>query len=278
MARVITRSFADVIEQLELDGDTVVTTERLAAVMRHFDVTGEPRRLAYELQRDGWLGRLRTRNAWEFLPGARGGPYGAGDRFIEFRAQRGVDPTWRGVLAMESAASILGLAQRIPEHEVVALPGSEPFPKALAGDWRYVRIDMSDEAITTVNGLPTWDQEGLLVGIAIRPSAYKDLAGLGQWMETATHQFDIPKMVDLLETRGAGVRQRAAYLLAASGHDSAARSIIASYPPAETAWLGPRQPGGRFDPMTKVNDTLLSDYFSVGPGGDRSPAARPGAG
>ena len=87
MARVITRSFADVIEQLELDGDTVVTTERLAAVMRQLNVTGEPRRLAYELQRDGWLGRLRTRNAWEFLPGARGGPYGA--EFHQWRAANG---------------------------------------------------------------------------------------------------------------------------------------------------------------------------------------------
>jgi hypothetical protein len=34
---------------------------------------------------------------------------------------------------MESAASVLGLAQRIPDREVVALPAAEPFPKALAG-------------------------------------------------------------------------------------------------------------------------------------------------
>lgn len=266
VARVITRSFADVIEQLELDGDTVVTAARLGAVLRQLDLAGEPRRVAYELQREGWLGRLRTRHAWEFLPGARGGPYGAGDRFIEFRAQREVDPAWGGVLAMESAASVLGFAQRIPEQEVVALPDSLPFPKALVGAWRYVRVDLPVTAITTVNGLPTWGLEGLIVGIAIRPSAYRDLAGLGQWMVTVPGQVDVAKVLALLEPRRAGVRQRTAYLLSASGDRRAAEAIVASYPPTQTAWLGPRQPGGRFDPTTQVNDTLMGSYFTAGTG------------
>lgn len=266
VARVITRSVADVVEQLELDGDVVVTVDRLAAVMRQLDLSGDPRRLAYELQRDGWLGRLRTRHAWEFLPGARGGPYGSGDRFIEFRAQRAVDPTWGGVLAMESAASVLGLAQRIPEHEVVALPDDEPFPKALAGDLRYVRIELPSSAITTVNGLPTWDLEGLLVGIAVRPSAYRDVAGLGQWMEASALQLDVTKIIGLLEPMGAAVRQRAAYLLWASDNVAGAEEIVAAYPPTETAWLGPRQAGGYFESLTKVNDMLLFDYFSIGTG------------
>ena len=76
VARVISHSMADVVEQLELDGDLVVTVPRLATVMKQIGLDGserDVRRFAYELQRDGWLGRLRTRHAWEFLPGARGG-------------------------------------------------------------------------------------------------------------------------------------------------------------------------------------------------------------
>src|SRR5271156_4313451 len=99
VARVISRAVAALVEQLELDGDVLVTLDRLATVMRHAGLKGDEtgaRRLAYELQRDGWLGQLRTRHAWEFLPGARGGAYGAGDRFIEFRAQRAVDPKGPG--------------------------------------------------------------------------------------------------------------------------------------------------------------------------------------
>ncbi|WP_239657325.1 nucleotidyl transferase AbiEii/AbiGii toxin family protein [Mycobacterium riyadhense] len=204
VARVIPRSVADVVEQLELDGGLVVTSDRLATVMRQVGLDGHKaatRRLAYELQRDGWLGQLRTRHAWEFLPAARGGTYGSGDRLIEFRAQRAVDPDWRGVLAMETAASLLGLAQRLPEQELVALPAEQAFPKALSGDWHYVRIELPEAGLTTVTGLPSWNLKGLTVGIAVRPSAYKDVAGLGQWLPDAVTRVDVDTIIHLLETK-----------------------------------------------------------------------------
>lgn len=266
VARVITRSVALIVEQFELDGDVIVTVERMAAVMAQLRVAGDPRQRAYELQRDGWLGKLRTRGAWEFLPGARGGAYGSGDRFIEFRAQRAVDPGWGGVLAMESAASVLGLAQRIPEQEVVALGAGTSFSKALAGEWRYVRIDMPAEAIADVNGLRSWSFDGLLVGIATRPSAYRDTAGLAQWIETSAERFDEVIIKRLLRGAPATVRQRAAYVLLLMGREDSARWVLEDVPPQVSAWFGPRQPGGRYDPLTKVNDTLLAPYLGAGGG------------
>jgi hypothetical protein len=270
VARVIPRSLADVVEQLELDGDLVVTSDRLATVMHQAGFEGNEvatRRLAYELQRDGWLGQLRTRHAWEFLPGSRGGAYSSGDRFIEFRAQRAVDPDWRGVLAMETAASVLGLAQRLPEQEVVALPAGQTFPKALVGDWRYVRIELPEVGLTTVNGLRSWNLEGLIVGTAVRPSAYKDIAGLGQWLPDAVTRVDVDTVIHLLETKPRATAQRAAYLLGSAGNHDARAAIVAAYPATETVWLGPRVAGaGVFDAETKVNDTLLHRYLTVGTG------------
>lgn len=266
VARVIARSVADVVEQFELDGDIVVTIERLESVMRQIGMDGDPRRLAYELQRSGWFGQLRTRHAWEFLPGARGGAYGSGDRFIEFRAQRAIRPGWPGVLAMESAASILGLAHRVPDQEVVALPDDAVFPKALGGEWRYVRIELSDEGIGQIEGLPSWNLEGLLVGIGVRPSGYKDVAGLGQWLSTLPYEVDVEKIIRLLAPMGAAARQRTAYLLKAAGNSEGALRIVDAYPPRGTAWFGPRQQGGRYDPLTNVNDTALHQYLSVGGG------------
>jgi hypothetical protein len=271
VARVITRSVSAVVEQLELDGDVVVTVDRLAAVIDQVGQTGDPRKLAYELQRDGWLGKLRTRHAWEFLPGARGGAYGSGDRFIEFRAQRAVDSEWVGVLAMESAASVLGLAQRISEQEVVALPGDAPFPKALVGDWRYVRTDIPDEGIADVDGLRSWGFEGLLVGIATRPSAYRDIAGLAQWLESSKDahgdRFNEMRVARLLDDVPASVRQRAAFLLLALGNTDGAAWLLDQFPSVRmTAWFGPHEQGGRFDPLTKVNDTLLAPYLGIGGG------------
>jgi hypothetical protein len=73
-----------------LEQPRVVTLGQIAAIVERTaagETSGEPRRIAYELQRRGWLGRLRTMNAWEFFPGVRAGAYGSGDRFIELRAQ-----------------------------------------------------------------------------------------------------------------------------------------------------------------------------------------------
>jgi hypothetical protein len=91
-------------------------------------------------RRDGRLGRLRTRHAWEFLFGARGGAYGSSDRFIEF-AQRAVDPNWCGALAMESAASAVALAQRVSvsskaaaRNELASDHVAQDFVGALADD------------------------------------------------------------------------------------------------------------------------------------------------
>ena len=266
VARVIARSVADVVEQFELDGDVVVTIERLESVMRQIGMGDDPRRLAYELQRSGWFGQLRTRHAWEFLPGARGGAYGSGDRFIEFRAQRAIRPEWPGVLAMESAASVLGLAQRIPEQEVVALPEDAVFPKALGGEWRHVRVELPEEGLDRIDGLPSWNREGLLVGIGVRPSGYKDVAGLGQWLSTLPREVDAEKIIRLLAPIGAAARQRTAYLLKIAGDSEGALRVVDVYPPRSTAWFGPRQQGGRYDPLTNVNDTALHRYLSVGSG------------
>ncbi|HMS74680.1 hypothetical protein [Gordonia sp. (in: high G+C Gram-positive bacteria)] len=266
VARVITRPNADVVEQFELDGDVIVTVDRLAAVMHDVGMEGDPRKLAYDLQRGGWLGTLRSRNAWEFLPAARAGAYSSGDRFLEFRAQQALRPDWPGTLAMESSAALLGLAQRIPEREVVALGDDVVFPKAMSGQWRCVRIVMPPECLTQIDGLPSWDRECLIVGIGIRPSGYKDIAGLGQWLSVAPYQVDLPKIVELLAPASSAARQRTSYLLNASGNRAGAQQIIDIYPPTDTAWLGPRRQGGHYDPVTKVSDTLLHPYLSVGGG------------
>jgi hypothetical protein len=167
---------------------------------------------------------------------------------------------------MESAASVLGVAQRIPEQEVVALPDDEPFPKALAGDWRYVRLDMPSEGIADVNGLQSWSFNGLLVGIATRPSGYRDVPGLAQWIETSGDRVDEVIIKRLLNGSPDSVRQRVAYLLVLMDTQESARRVLEDFSPRMTTWFGPRQPGGRFDPLTKVNDTLLAPYLGVGEG------------
>lgn len=70
-ARRITPTSALAVQQLELDGDALVTVDRLGEVMKqtgHFvSDDRQVRQFAYKLQRQGWFGQLRTRDVWEFL-------------------------------------------------------------------------------------------------------------------------------------------------------------------------------------------------------------------
>lgn len=264
MARTIPPSLATVVEQLELENPVVVTVDGLAGLFGGDEPAA--RRIAYELQREGWLGQLRTRNAWEFLPGARAGSFGSGDRLIEFRARRAVDPSWPGVLAMESAASLAGLAQRQPDREVVALPERHVLPKAFAGDYRNVGIDLGPQARTTMSGLPAWTIDGLIVGIAARPAGYRDAVGLAQWLPDVGERINAAVVIRLLEPLNDASRQRAAYLLDVAGGHDLARTVLDAYPPTETVWMGPRVPGGRFHSASRVNDTMIQTWLTAGRG------------
>ena len=266
MARAISSSLAPIVEQLELDGDVIVTPARIAEVLKGMGSNADANTISYELQRAGWLGSLRTRGAWEFLPGARGGAYSSGDRFLEFRAHKQRDSNWPGVLAMESAASLLGFAQRLPERDVVSLPAGVVLPKAFAGQWRSTSVVMPPEGCTTIDRLPVWNREGLIVGIAASPAGYRDIPGLAQWLGDVVHQVDITMVITLLKDFPRAVSQRAAYLLSAGGNLAASVEVVGAYPPKEVAWFGKRTTGGKFDPHTRVHDTALRRYVSVGVG------------
>ncbi|MDT0264127.1 hypothetical protein [Jatrophihabitans lederbergiae] len=74
MARSLPGSLAPVVEELELEQPQVVTLAQITGILGRVgagEAALEPGHVAYELQRRGWLGRLRTMNTWEFLPGAR---------------------------------------------------------------------------------------------------------------------------------------------------------------------------------------------------------------
>ncbi len=266
MARAIPTSLAPVVEQFELDADVVVTLDRVADVLRITGSNRPPREIAYELQRAGWLGSLRAQGAWEFLPGSRGGAYGSGDRFIEFRAQKQLHPGWPGVLAMESSASLLGFAQRLPEREVVSLPSEVSPPKAFAGQWRVTTVVIGPEGCATIDNLATWNLDGLIVGIAASPAAYRDMPGMGQWLADAVHQSTADGVIHLLKEFPVTVRQRTAYLFAAGGNAKASGRILEAYPPEGVAWFGNRTSGGKFHTPSRVQDTVLHRYLTVGVG------------
>lgn len=268
MARSLPGSLAPVVEELELEQPRVVTLGQIADIVERTvagETSVEPRQIAYELQRRGWLGRLRTMNVWEFFPGARAGVYGSGDRLIELRAQLAVKPEMTIALAMESAAVLARLAQRVPEREVVWLPARREPPKALRG-FRVVHVDLPEEAIDRVDGLPVWGVEALLVGVATKPSSYRDLAGLAQWLPESGARVDDELLLVCLREANASTKQRTIYLLELADRLDLAEDLARLFPPSVPVWFGTARSGGRQDRLSRVLDAELAPLMSGGTG------------
>lgn len=267
--RALPRRAAGIVEQLELDQPRVVTLPEIGEIAYRVGACHDPEdapKLAYRLQELGWLGSLRTKGVWEFLPGARAGAYGSGDRFIEFRAQQAAHPGWPGVLAMESAASLLGLAQRLPAREVVALPPGAVMPRALA-EWRRVAVALPRSAGVERDGLRYWNAAGLIAGIAHRPSGYQDLAGLAQWLPDVGSHLTATVMMECLADAPLAVWQRAAYLSRLAGAQEIAEVLLAEHQPVVSVWYGAtRAAGAQYDPVSKVLDADLAPYLNGGSG------------
>jgi hypothetical protein len=264
IARHLPRSMSSILEELELDQPDVVTIPMLAEMAGRDGLPArseaEVKKLGYRLQELGWLGRLRTRGTWEFVPGARAGGDGSGDRHIEMRAQLALDPEWPGVLAMESAASVLGLAQRLPDREVVALPQGLARPKALS-QWRVLRVPIPAVGVDLRQGLSSWSTEGLIAGIATRPSGYRDLVGLGQWLPEVGERLRGDLLLDCLAPAPPTVWQRAAYLTRLAGARHLSDDLLGIRPPRSPLWFSGSRTGGIFDPDTRVVDADLLPYL-----------------
>jgi hypothetical protein len=257
-----------VVEELELEQPHVVTLGRIAEIVERTvagETSKESQQIAYELQRRGWLGRLRTMNVWEFFPGARAGAYGSGDRLIELRAQLAVKPDMKIALAMESAAVLNRLAQRVPEQEVVWLLARREPPKALRG-FRVVHVDLPEESIDRVDGLPVWGVEALLVGVAAKPSSYRDLAGLAQWLPESGARIDYELLLACLGDANASTKQRTIYLLELAKRPDLAERLARLFPPSVPVWFGTARSGGRHDRLSRVLDAELAPLMSGGTG------------
>jgi len=262
------RRLVGLVEAMEFEQPRVVSLPMLTQMaIRTGAATNETgaAKMAYRLQDLGWLGSVRTQNTWEFIPGSRAGVIGSGDRFIEFRAHLLVHPDWPGALAMESAASILGLAQHLPDREVVTLPKDVALPKALS-DWRRVTAPIWAEGRTLRDGMPCWNLEGLIAGIALRPSGYQDLSGLAQWLPDTGSQLNETKLMACLTCAPESAWQRTAYLVRVAGAPKIAASMIAQRPPRHMVWFGATRDRGTYDPVTKVSDADLAPYLEGGTG------------
>jgi hypothetical protein len=114
--------------------------------------------------------------------------------------------------------------------------------------------------------LPIWRLEALLVGIASKPSSYRDLAGLAQWLPEGGARVDFDLLLTCLAEANSSTRQRTIYLLELAERTDLAEQLANLFPPSVPVWFGAQRAGGRHDRLSRVLDAELAPLMSGGTG------------
>lgn len=254
--RNIPSSVAAVLQELELEQHTVVTKKQLAKLTARAGVALAVSDVAERLQRHGWLLPLRTREAWEFAPAARAGPIGSGDPFVELRATLLRRPGFPVAVAYESAAWLHQLASRAPRRHALAVSPAESVPHALR-DFRVTRM-WAKVAAETINDVPVWGTETLVVLIGARPLAFRDWPNIGEWLAAAAEQLEPRLLLHELDGRPRSAWMRTGYLLETARRHELAEQIRDLAPLGSGPfYLGSRHESGRYDRRWEVHDSTL---------------------
>ena len=248
---------APIVEELELRQPAVVTRSLLEKVARQRKSQLKPEELAERLVRSGWLLTLRQRDAWEFAPAARAGPYPAGDPWIDLRAVLEHDPTAPVAVAFESAVWDLGHSQHPPSRPVLAhRPGWRP-PRSLAP--RNVTFDWHLPT-DTVRGLPVWTEGTVVVAAANRPAAQGNWGNADDWLPETFRATTPDAVLREAAERPMTTLARLGYLAEWCGRDDVADEIEALLPVRlPVTFLGSRDRRDRWSRRWRLYDGLLPD-------------------
>jgi hypothetical protein len=104
---------------------------------------------------------------------------------------------------------------------------------------------------------------GVQPRLAIRPSGYRDLAGLAQWLPEAGERLREDEFLECLTGRSDAVWARAVYLLRVAGAEAIAEAALESRRPKHPVWFGATRTGGLYDPVAKVTDADLVRYLEI---------------
>lgn len=175
------------------------------------------------------------------------------------------DPEAPFVLAIESAAVLLGLAQHLPASEVVACPPGVRLPKGLGGSGSCTsplpRPQSSTVMVCRSGGWRRCWWGSQLARPGIRTSLV-----WRSWLPDAGDRIDADLLTSCIEGAKPATTQRCIYLLGLAQRPNLAERLAKLYPPRTPVWFGTRKPGSRHDLVSKVIDADLAPLMSGGTG------------
>lgn len=246
---------ASILEELELEQPTLVTSQRLAQLVERHGLQTPTRVVATRLRDRGWLLPTGRQGVWEFAPAAVAGAHSRNDPAMPLKAFLAQRPTSRCGLTFQSAAWAHGIANRVPSRiEVAAVSArlASQLPAGVAASVFDPHLDYQ-----TRRGVPVLAVESVFVHMVARPGKIRSWESALEWLpELAAELAWSSSLETELEGRPVATRVRAGYLLQGLRRDLSDK-IRDSTPPHGKIWFGARGPLRRHDSVWQVADTLL---------------------
>jgi AbiEi antitoxin C-terminal domain len=220
--RSIAHWLAPIVQQLELEGESVVTVDDIQQGRPDL-----PRAMIYQaieaLVHRGWLSPTGVRGVYEFVPGAAAGPYPSNDPWIPLRAALRRERNEAVHLGPPSAAWVRGYAQRSPEPHFLVAPIPRLMPRYVTERY-HVLGSRSNPPLQEVNGLPVPSPAGIFAETAqLAPRLPLDSAS--GWVRRLLEDVPPDEAADALRAAGAATRARAGYMAEAVGAQAHADAI-----------------------------------------------------
>ena len=254
MTRTISKSMAGILEDLELDNKSYVTLEELADLAKRHEVSTEPSLIASRLKKSGWLLPTNQRGVWEFSSASMAGPYSKNDPLMEIKAFKLLNPSLECYVCLQTAAWVMGLADRVPAHKELAflqIPRKQ-IPESIIAYKYSPAISIRD-----VRGVSCLAPESIIVHIATKPDLVQSWESVMEWLPDVVYESEIMNLLTEISDKNDSVKRRTGYLLQGMYPD-ASDAIYDSIPrPTSKIRFGARKQSIRNDERWKVSDTTL---------------------
>lgn len=254
MTRSISTSMAGVLERLELEQPTLVTTSQLESILKDEGIKTPSRIVASRLRDKGWLLPTDQRGVWEFAPAAVAGAFSSNDPLLPFKAFLAKNPDALYGLTFQSAAWAHEFAERVPSRlEVAASKNNSSYhsPSTLSS-FSFTPVLPYEE----IRDVPVLAKESIVVHMASKPTAVRSWQSALEWLPDLSSELNVEKLLVELKERPKATAIRTGYLLQGLRPDLS-EVVYSEYPPSVKVRFGPREKSLRHDNHWQIADTLL---------------------
>jgi len=254
MTRTISTSMAGVLERLELERPTVVTSEMLSHILREEGIQTPTRIVASRLRERGWLLPTTSRGVWEFAPASYSGAFSSNDPLLPIKAFISKNNDVNFGLTFQSSAWMHGVADRVPAHLEVAVGNAHT--SGILPEGVSASIFTPHLAYETIKGIPVLSPESVIVHMATKPRAVRSWQSALEWLPDLAGLLKVALVQEEILGRSNAVIARTGYLLQGMRPD-VAETLFKKNTPSCKTWFGPRVPLLRHDNKWLIADTLL---------------------